>query len=285
MNSSALPELEPSLSKLEASSAAETAEPRFKLRWPSSNTIDARYDEALMQRAADEGPAASLWQASRSLVVPRSYRRFEDFESVSARFKERGWPVIVRQTGGGIVPQGPGIINFSLAYRVQGAPMRHSEPGYELICSILREALQTLGVHAFPAAVEASFCDGRYNLAIDRAGTAVKVAGTAQMWRRIPGTREDHIGLVHALVLLDADTAALTGVLNEFESALGNDRRYRPEAVISIAEQLAQHVGPQTNDADRTSARNGRDDVIGSLHQAFTIAVVRAMENVHVPEP
>src|SRR5690606_13228513 len=102
---------------------------------------------------------------------------------------------------------------------------------------------QTLGVEAFPAAVEASFCDGRYNLAVDQDGKPVKVAGTAQMWRRIPGTPEDHIGLVHALVLLDADTTALTGLLNEFEQAAGNDRHYRAESVTSIAKTAHYREG------------------------------------------
>jgi len=265
MNSSALPEPEHSSPTLNAAMARESAGSRFRLHWPSpAADIDARYDEALIKRAIEEGPVASLWEASRSLVVPRSYRRFERFEAVSRDFQALGWPVVVRQTGGGIVPQGPGIINFSLAYRVRGAAMRHSEPGYELICTILRNALQTLGVEAFPAAVEASFCDGRYNLAVDQDGKPVKVAGTAQMWRRIPGTPEDHIGLVHALVLLDADTTALTGLLNEFEQAAGNDRHYRAESETSIAKTAHYREG-------------------GSLHQAFTIAIADTLRHVPVP--
>ncbi|NLC36692.1 MAG: lipoate--protein ligase family protein, partial [Alcaligenaceae bacterium] len=175
---------------------------RFTLLDSSAETgADARHDESLLELAARRGPLASIWQTQRSLVVPRSYRRFEAFEQAQQHFATQGWPVTVRQTGGGIVPQGPGILNLSLAYPVQGPPMRHSEPGYLLICRILAHALLSIGVEAFPAAVAGSFCDGRYNLAVNRQGMAVKIAGTAQSWRRVPGSADEHMGLVHALVL------------------------------------------------------------------------------------
>lgn len=129
--------------------------------------------------------------------------------------------------------------------------MRHSEAGYRLICDILAEALGTLGVNARACTVEGSFCDGRYNLAVELNGEMVKIAGTAQMWRRVPrptgdpvsATMETHVGLVHALVLLDADTQALTEVANDFEAALGSGRRYLPERVVAISKLLGRPAG------------------------------------------
>lgn len=208
------------------------------LRPESGMGADARFDESLLALAAARGPVASIWQTQRSLVVPRSYRRFDAFESACAQFAAQGWPLTVRQTGGGIVPQGPGIVNFSLAYRVQGPPMRHSEPGYRLICRALSQAMHGLGVTAFPAAVEGSFCDGRYNLAVRLHGRPVKVAGTAQTWRRVPGSQDEHVGLVHALVLLDVDTGEVTATANAFEAAIGSERRYQPDKVVAVAELL-----------------------------------------------
>lgn len=202
---------------------------------PQATGLDARFDEHLLEHTTHRGPVASIWQAARSLVVPRTYRRFSAFDATCARFAQRGWPVAVRQTGGGIVPQGPGILNLSLAYRVEGAPMRHSEPGYQLICKVLADALAHVGIDAFPAAVEGSFCDGRYNLAVTGVHGPVKIAGTAQMWRRIPGTVQSHVGLVHALILVDVDCARVTALANEFEAALGSARRYRSDRVTSLA--------------------------------------------------
>lgn len=219
----------------------------FTLYRPESEASqDARFDESLLEHAAGHGPTASIWQARHGLVVPRTYRQFPGFESACERFAEQGWPITVRQTGGGIVPQGPGILNLSLAYRVEGPPMRHSEPGYVLICALLAQALQGLGIDAFPAPVGGSFCDGRYNLAVRLNGETVKIAGTAQMWRRLPGTEVGHMGLVHALILLDVDTGGVTRAANAFETEIGSERRYRADRVVSAAELLATSLGLET---------------------------------------
>ncbi len=197
---------------------------------------DPRFDESLLATAAELGPHACIWQAPMGLVVPRTYRRFSAFETACTRFAAEGWPVTVRQTGGGVVPQGPGIINLSLAYRVDGPAMQHSEPGYRLICRLMGDALADMGVAAFPAAVEGSFCDGRFNLAVSLNDEVVKIAGTAQMWRRLRGTAEGHVGLVHALVLVDVDSDQVTERANAFEAAVGSDRRYRPDRITSLSQ-------------------------------------------------
>src|SRR3546814_11147898 len=84
----------------------------------------------------------------------------------------------------GIVPQGPGIVNVSLAYAVQGKPLDHSDEAYLLICRIIAQALEEHGVDAHTQAVDGSFCDGRYNLAVGAGQEARKIAGTAHVWRR-----------------------------------------------------------------------------------------------------
>lgn len=220
---------------------------RFTLLRPGAESVaDARHDETLLEQASTLGrPLASVWQTGRSLVVPRSYRRFPAFDAACRQFAQDGWPVTVRQTGGGIVPQGPGILNLSLAYPVQGPPMRHSEAGYLLICRILADALQALDIDAFPAAVKGSFCDGRYNLAVRLHGAAVKIAGTAQAWRKQAGSADTYIGLVHALVLLDIDSSAVTAAANAFETAIGSERRYQADKVVSVSELLGVSAGVQ----------------------------------------
>ena len=230
----------------------------FTLLAEPEGATDPRFDEALLGMAAAQGPVACIWQTAQGLVVPRTYRRFNTFEATCERFAAQGWPVTVRQTGGGIVPQGPGIVNLSLAYVVQGPPLRHSEPGYRLICRVLAEALSSLGVASFPAAVEGSFCDGRYNLAVSCGGEAVKIAGTAQMWRRLPDRPEHHAGLVHALVLVDVDGDAMTRLANEFEAALGSTRRYRSDRVVSVARLLgaAQPLQARLTNALAQSVEN-----------------------------
>ena len=43
------------------------------------------------------------------------------------------------------------------------------------------------------------------------------------------------MALVHAVLTVSADPEALTAVANAFETAAGSDRRYRAEALVSVA--------------------------------------------------
>lgn len=200
-------------------------------------TDDVRSDEALITLAANGQPSASLWNTAQGLVVPRTYLRSPQFATVSDQFKLAGWPVTVRQSGGGIVPQGPGVINLSLAYAVNGKPLDHADAAYTLICDIISLALSKYGITTRTQAVEGSFCDGRYNLATGPLHEPRKVAGTAQVWRRhVRPEQGDHlqIVLVHAIVLAATDIAAVTCQANQLEQALDNNKRYIPERAQSL---------------------------------------------------
>src|SRR3546814_6489611 len=95
----------------------------------------AGFDVALMRQAAQAGPVACLWEADQSLVVPRTYRRHPPFAQACGQFARRGWPVAVRLSGGGLVPQGPGIVNLSMAYAAKGVPLAPSDAAYQSICT------------------------------------------------------------------------------------------------------------------------------------------------------
>ena len=189
---------------------------------------DFEIERQLLERAADGGCVAASWEPMPGLVVPGSYRRFERFEALCERFAARGWPVSVRRSGGGLVPQGPGMLNLSLAWRTPCGMGQAMEPVYEGLCGLLRETLRPFGVDATPQVVVDSFCDGRYNLAVD----GRKVAGTAQYWQRISAT--EHVVLAHACLLVEADLATLVRRANEFEAQLGSDRQYRLDAVANL---------------------------------------------------
>ncbi|NGM87528.1 lipoate--protein ligase family protein [Parapusillimonas sp. SGNA-6] len=198
---------------------------------------NARFDEALIDLAAEQGPCAAVWQAPQGLVVPRTYQSHEGFDAACLDFASQGWPVTVRQSGGGIVPQGPGILNASLAYAMEGKPLDHSDAAYALLCHIIGAAAARYGVISHPQAVEGSFCDGRYNLAVGAGPQARKVAGTAQVWRRRKLTNAAtpvQVVLVHALILAAVDVELVTAQANRFEAATHSDRRYSAERVASL---------------------------------------------------
>jgi hypothetical protein len=186
---------------------------------------------------------AVLWTGRPGLVAPLSYRRHGELAAACAASDRRGWPVRLRRSGGGVVPQGPGILNLSLAFPCTAGPAEQMESVYAQICAALTQALAGLGIAAEPRAVAGSFCDGRFNVAVvpPDGSAPLKVAGTAQYWRRGP---QCHAVLAHALIIVDADPAALTAQANGFEAALGSGRRYDAGALTSVAQAWrAAHGG------------------------------------------
>jgi lipoate-protein ligase A len=182
--------------------------------------------EWMASAAATGRAAAHLWRGEPGLVVPRSCTT------------PPGWPaaakarcVLVRASGGGVVPQGPGLLNLSVAWRADGAgALSGTEAIFRALCGGLAGALARLGVVAEPQAVAGSFCDGRFNLVV--AGR--KLVGTAQSWRRVA---RKPVVLAHVVIVVDADPQALTESANAFERErdLGSDRRCRAEALTSVA--------------------------------------------------
>ncbi len=104
--------------------------------------------------------------APASLIVPRSYKkkRYAPFADARAKFA-CGLSFMAASVGRGLVPQGPGILNLSLAYPVNATMGAHAESVYLHLCQLIADALKSLGVLAHWQVVEVSFCDGRFNLA------------------------------------------------------------------------------------------------------------------------
>ena len=214
-----------------------------------------------MADAAATGHAhAHLWSAPASLVVPRSYERLARWAEACTASAAAGWPVQVRSSGGGVVPQGPGVLNLSIIWSSASATPQDTDAIYRALCDRLAAAFAHCGVHVVPQGVEGSFCDGRFNLAFE----GRKLVGTAQSWRRVAHTP---VVLAHAVVLIDCDTQALTARANAFEAAAGSNRRYRADAVTSLTKAWGTaHAGaPAPCDLSRQWA--------GALAQALAPAV------------
>lgn len=208
-------------------------------RQPLAHGIAAEAD--WMASAAATGQAgAHLWCGEPGLVVPRSCTALPGWAAAA-----RLHPVQVRTSGGGVVPQGPGVLNLSLVWRAGGSA--NTAPSgttaiYRALCGELSAALARLDIEVRARAVEGSFCDGRFNLALgDR-----KLVGCAQSWRRIGG---QPMVLAHAVIVVDADPSALTAAANAFERDLGSGRHYRCDALTSVAQAWhAAHAQPPPSD-------------------------------------
>lgn len=191
-------------------------------------------EAAWLARCGQGGPAsAHLWTAPVGLVVPRRQALQPGWAALDKRALQ------LRASGGGLVPQGPGIWNLSLVWPASGAAADGLQAVYAALCGELASAFARLGVRAEPGDVPGSFCDGRWNLAID----GRKFVGTAQAWTRVHGRT---LVLAHAVIVVDADPALLSARCNAFEQALGSTQRYRAEALTSLAREL-----PDARDAER----------------------------------
>jgi lipoate-protein ligase A len=191
-------------------------------RGPLADGLEREADW-LAASAAGGQASAHLWTAPLGIVVPKRLTALPGWAGLDTRHGE----LQVRASGGGVVPQGPGVWNLSLAWPAPGASPTATEAVYRGLSSALATALARLGVAAAPQAVAGSFCDGRYNLAVQ----GRKLVGTAQAWRRVDGVP---MVLAHAVIVIDADPIALTERANEFEAALGSGTRYRAEALTSV---------------------------------------------------
>jgi lipoate-protein ligase A len=167
--------------------------------------------------------SAHLWTAPVGIVVPKRCAALPGWPALDGRHGE----VQVRASGGGVVPQGPGVWNLSLAWPAPSAIPTATEAVYRGLCATLAAALARLGATASPQAVDGSFCDGRHNLAVQ----GRKLVGTAQAWRRVDGVP---MVLAHAVIVVDANPGELTARANAFEAALGTATRYRTEALTSV---------------------------------------------------
>lgn len=206
------------------------------------------FDDAPLGLAAEMGmfgavaggaPASAfLWQArSPWLVLPERFGRGEAFETAAAQSAREGWPVATRKTGGGITPQGPGVLNVALAFQTAPGRSRTVRDSYAAICDAISAAMGTLGITTRTAPITGSFCDGDYNLAVGNR----KIVGTAQRWR-------GNTCLCHALILTDIALGPAVGAVQRLSLGLGHANRFETEVHCRLAD-LTEHADDLTEDS------------------------------------
>ncbi len=106
-----------------------------------------RAEQPLFAKASAGEAVAQLWQAPQGWWC-RGYRQFTDLPAVSAHFAAR-WPVWLRRSGGGLVPEGRAL--STLASRPVQQPLGEAaEPIYHSLCAVLQRTLARFGVASHP---------------------------------------------------------------------------------------------------------------------------------------
>ncbi len=187
--------------------------------------------------AGGVGPTALLWTSTRYVGVTRPETRLPGFGDAVGSAAELGFPVLVRNSGGGAVAANEGSISFSLTFPVED--LRHGlYDRYTEGVGLVAAALGRVGVEAEGGEVEGEFCPGAYSV---RSGgpSGVKHAGLAQRVTR-------RAARVEALLLV-SETAQLVPVLERFYGSLGLPFRREsigdlPAGVPRVMEALVAEV-------------------------------------------
>jgi octanoyl-[GcvH]:protein N-octanoyltransferase len=188
--------------------------------------------QAVLEEVAsgERGPTALIWTSSRYVGATRPETRLPGFGEATRAAENLGFPVLVRNSGGGAVAANEGSISFSLTFPVKdlrhGLFERYAE-GVDLVVAALRR----VGVEAEGGEVEGEFCPGAYSV---RSGGAqgVKHAGLAQRVTR-------RAARVEALILV-SNTAELLPVLERLYGALGLP--FRPGSVRDLPVEVPRVI-------------------------------------------
>ena len=167
--------------------------------------------------------ACIVWTTDRCLVVPNSMTRRPGFVEAQRRLDQRGFPVVVRASGGGVVPQGPGILNVTVKVPI-ARHERSPTADYGWLCAPLCDLVGAYGLDARRGHVPASFCDGADNVVVaDR-----KLAGTAQH-------RGTTSALLHMVLLVNPELSPALDAIRYLRRYLGDTTPLDDNAHVSLA--------------------------------------------------
>ncbi len=217
--------------------------------------------QAVLEEVAsgERGPAALLWTSSPYVGATRPETRLPGFGTAVRLAGEAGFPVLVRNSGGGAVAANRGSLSFSLTVPVED--LRHGlyeryAKGVELVAA----ALQRVGVEAEGGEVEGEFCPGAYSVRSGGPG-GVKHAGLAQRVTR-------RAARVEALILVSG-TDEVRDALERFYGALGLP--FRPESVGDLPAGVSRVVEALSEEVDERYGAVGGRIGAGTLDRARSL--------------
>jgi lipoate-protein ligase A len=172
-----------------------------------------------------------FWRTRPCLVVTSLLAHRPEFAAAVEASARRGWPVVVRRTGGGPVPQTSGTLNVSLAYATPREETPTIDAAFKHFADAMLAALQSCGVAGAVGEIEGSCCPGRYDIAIG----GKKIVGIAQ--RRRQGQTDGQLlsaVLVHAMVWVDGTLDPEIDQLERFLNEAGERTTFRRDVMGTL---------------------------------------------------
>lgn len=192
---------------------------------------DAMVEEAACWQTGT--PGRWLWSCANAFSVPASALRLPAFAVAAERSAARGWPVVIRRTGGGCVPQGPGILNLGIATHSSGS----ADALYSRVADCVIAAAASLGCEASVFTPEGAWCEGRYDISAARR----KFCGLSQ--RRSVGTHV-RTAFIHAAILLEANLDPAFAAMRRFLTEAGADTLPSRAAATTLADAIDAPSAP-----------------------------------------
>lgn len=194
----------------------------------SDVVLHLEYAEALARERAmlaavaegDSGLAWMVWRTDPCIVVPQAHLARPGFEAAAAASAACGYPVHGRDTGGGAVVQGGGVVNLSMVFSVGSAVRDRIPVSYRILCEPVIALLRERGVEGTFRAVPGTMCDGAYNIVV----ATRKLAGTAQRWRGLGRNRPgEYAVLAHLAMFVSLDQTEAAAAINALYAGMGVD--------------------------------------------------------------
>ncbi|GJL99297.1 MAG: hypothetical protein DHS20C07_09770 [Methyloligella sp.] len=182
-------------------------------------------------------PGCFIWSMPQGIVVPKSISSKPSFKNACETMASLNWPVHVRQTGGDLTPQAPGMINISYIFSEVWHEKTSIEAAYKKLCNPITNYLNdTYNIKSYTSSVEGAFCDGKFNIVVD----GLKIAGTAQKWRRFKNqNKEDCLAVLgHVALLGDVPIHQLIAASNSFYKLCDIEKKIKPENHINLSELI-----------------------------------------------
>ncbi len=214
-------------------------------QWQAEDAL--RAEARLLDRVASglRPYGCKIWTTEPCLVAPRRWSGNPNFAAAAEDLSSKGWPVFLRNTGGDVTPQGPGILNVSIAFAQRKGATRPIENGFEVLCAPIFEELAALGLQGRFGSVPGAFCDGDYNVVVGNR----KVAGTAQRMRRLTSDPGRRAVFAHALILFDANLPAGIEAVKRLRRACGLPGAIDVEAHRNLAALLSESAATLSAEA------------------------------------
>jgi lipoate-protein ligase A len=185
--------------------------------------LDALADELTGESSA---PALLVWRSQRALLVTRQDTHLPRFRETSDEMTAAGWPVVMRKSGGGPCPVGPGTVQVATIEPATSGTTMNAK--YDALTGIIQSVLKKFEILTRSGPIADAYCPGSYDLAIG----GRKIAGMSQHWFRNRGGIR--CVTTAASINVEETPDVLADAVNRFYCAVGSRMRCQAACLASV---------------------------------------------------